>query len=715
VRISLDLYRILGLPPQATLEQIQLAYRDRSFSLPRREYSDATIAARRRIIDTAHTILTAPADSQEVAPQDNASDLMPEAQSEIVGAPEIDAAPQPLQAIEVSERDITGVLLLLYELGEYDQVLEINQSYVEANKISSQLTQPENDIDVILTVALSHLEIGRDLWKEGQYDAGSRELETSQAMLLREGLFISIRSEIQADLFKLRPYRILELLAIEDDLSPEHKQGMTLLQEMLEARHGIDGTGNDYSGLDIDDFLRFMQQLRTYMTAAEQQQLFEEESRRPSPVASYLAVYALIARGFSQRQPALIRRAKGLLVKLSGKQDVHLEQSVCALLLGQAEEAGITLEESGEQDKLDFIRDRSMGAPDLLPGLCAYCQGWLQEEVYPYYRDLRDRFADLREYFADDSVEAYLDELSSASGAVGSEWTSASPSTKNTQSAVLVAEPESNFARRSVTSSEMEDRISALVSEPSLYSTNSNGRVPVLERPLEIDDKQRNGPSLTRTHQKTRGKDHKGSPPGKPKGRAKLQVSRLLILLFASVSVVASVSAALAWGWQTLNSSAKEEALKPIEQPVATLLDTRKVVTPTIVAQPGPLSKEDATKLVESWQVAKSKALGNSHEIALLENILANPALSDWRSRAKDLKASNAYLQYIPKSLVIKKFIPNGNNKASAIAKVEETRNYFTNGSLDTSSSDPDTSYEVEYVLVKVSNKWLIADMLVDK
>jgi ARC6-like, IMS domain len=714
VRISLDLYRILGLPPQATLEQIQLAYRDRSFSLPRREYSDATIAARKRIIDKAYTILTtAPADSQEVAPQDNASDLIPEAQSEIAGATEVAAAP-PLQSIEVSERDITGVLLLLYELGEYARVLEINQSYVEANKISSQLTQPDNNTDIILTVALAHLEIGRDLWKEGQYDAGSRELETSQAMLLREGLFISIRSEIQADLFKLRPYRILELLAIADDLSPEHKQGMTLLQEMLEARRGIDGTGNDYSGLDIDDFLRFMQQLRTYMTAAEQQQLFEEEARRPSPVASYLAVYALIARGFSQRQPALIRRAKGLLMKLSGKQDVHLEQSVCALLLGQAEEAGNTLEQSGEQDKLEFIRDSSRGAPDLLPGLCAYCQGWLQEEVYPYYLDLRDRFADLREYFADDSVEAYLDELSSTSGAVGSEWTLAAPSTKNTQPAVLVAEPESNFAHRSVGSSEMEDRISAIMSETSVYS-NSSSRVPVLDRLPEMGDEPRNRPSLNGTHQKTREKAPKGAPPGKSKGRAKLQVSRLLILLFASVSVLASVSAVLAWGWRTLNSSAKEEVLKPIEQPVATLLATKKAAVPSVLAQPGPLSKEDATKLVESWQVAKSKALGNSYEIALLENILANPALSDWQYRVKDLKAKNAYLQYIPKSLVIKKFIPNGNDKASAIAQVEETRNYFSKGSLDPSSSYPDTSYEVEYVLVKVSNKWLIADMLVDK
>jgi hypothetical protein len=174
------------------------------------------------------------------------------------------------------------------------------------------------------------LELGRQSWKRGQYEAAAQSLESSQDLLLREGLFLTIRSEIQADLFRLRPYRILELLAAGARNSADHRQGLLLLKEMLDARRGIDGSGNDYSGLNIDDFLRFIQQLRGYMTTEEQQLLFEEEAKRPSLVASYLAVYALIARGFSQSQPALIRRAKGLLVRLSSRQDVQLEQAVCS-------------------------------------------------------------------------------------------------------------------------------------------------------------------------------------------------------------------------------------------------------------------------------------------------------------------------------------------------------------------------------------------------
>jgi hypothetical protein len=186
---------------------------------------------------------------------------------------------------------------------------------------------------------------------------------------------------------------------------------------------GIDGTGDDQSGLSIDDFLRFIQQLRGYLSAAEQQTLFETEARRPSAVATYLAVYALLARGFAQRQPSLIARAKQMLMRLGRRQDVHLEQSVCALLLGQTEEASRALELSQEYEPLAFIREHSQGAPDLLPGLCLYGERWLQKSVFPHFRDLANQKASLKEYFADEQVQGYLENLPDPSGETNNEWT----------------------------------------------------------------------------------------------------------------------------------------------------------------------------------------------------------------------------------------------------------------------------------------------------
>ena len=57
MRIPLDYYRILGLPIQATAEQLSQAHRDRTLQLPRREYSEVAIEARKALIDEAYTVL----------------------------------------------------------------------------------------------------------------------------------------------------------------------------------------------------------------------------------------------------------------------------------------------------------------------------------------------------------------------------------------------------------------------------------------------------------------------------------------------------------------------------------------------------------------------------------------------------------------------------------------------------------------------------------
>ena len=152
------------------------------------------------------------------------------------------------------------------------------------------------------------------------------------------------------------------------------------------------------------------------MTAAEQQEIFEAEASRPSAVATYLAVYALLARGFSFHQPALVRRAKHLLQRVGTRQDVHLEQAVCALLLGQAEEAGHALELSQEYEPLAFIREHSQGSPDLLPGLCLYAERWLREEVFSHFRDLTNQQTALKDYFADPQVQSFFRDNAGGSG-----------------------------------------------------------------------------------------------------------------------------------------------------------------------------------------------------------------------------------------------------------------------------------------------------------
>jgi hypothetical protein len=431
VQIPLDYYRILGLPIQATADQLQQAHRDRGLQLPRREFSTSAIEARKQLIDQAYAVL-----SDRDRRRDYNSKFLANAYT-------VDMAPEPLpegrilglevsadageaalrslatepggseaqsSKIEIESDQLVGALLLLLELGEYEQVLQLGQPLL-SNPYGSAATADPGKADVVLTLSLACLELGREQWQQRHYEIAAESLQTGHELLAQGNHFSAIRAEIQTELYKLRPYRVLELLARPLDQTRERRQGIKLLKAMLEDRGGIEGTEDDLSGLAINDFLRFIQQLRDYLTASEQQELFEHEARRPSPVATYLTVYALLARGFARHQPALVRRAKQLLLRLGAQQDVHLEQAVCSLLLGQTEEANRALELSQEYEPLAYIREHSRQSPDLLPGLCLYAERWLKDELFPHFRDFKDQQATLKDYFADAQVQAYLETM----------------------------------------------------------------------------------------------------------------------------------------------------------------------------------------------------------------------------------------------------------------------------------------------------------------
>ena len=407
MRIPLDYYRILGVPIEATDGQLSQAYRDRSLQLPEQEYSSAALDARKQLLELAYQVLSNPETraayneqlSQWVAPGS--------------GLEEIDAIP----SLEIPQEQLMGALLILQELGEYELVLRLAHPYLDSNYTMTVATSGEENQgflreDLVLTISLTCLELGREQWQQRQYENAAVSGQTGQDLLLRFGLFPGLRREIQADLYKLRPYRILELVALPLEEVDRRAKGLQLLQEMLQERGGIDGQGNDQSGLNIDNFLRFIQQLRSYLTAPEQQRLFEAEARRPSAVATYLAVSTLIGRGFAEKKPALILQAKEMLLQLAQRQDVHLEQAICALLLGQTEEANRAVELSQEYEELASIRKHSEGEPDLLPGLCLYGEDWLLHEVLSHFRDLQNNPLSLKEYFGEKQVQAYLENLS---------------------------------------------------------------------------------------------------------------------------------------------------------------------------------------------------------------------------------------------------------------------------------------------------------------
>ena len=169
MRIPLDYYRILGLPIQATAEQMRQAHQDRTQQLPRREYSEVAITARKELIDEAYAVLSDPeqrqaydvnflakayqdqSDRAETKPGINIekpkiekpTNTKPEsiAQEPLESIGSIQSPPTEAMvsgksssvalggvfdpntpSIEISDRQFVGALSILQELGEYELV-----------------------------------------------------------------------------------------------------------------------------------------------------------------------------------------------------------------------------------------------------------------------------------------------------------------------------------------------------------------------------------------------------------------------------------------------------------------------------------------------------------------------------------------------------------------------------------------------------------------
>lgn len=777
MRIPLDYYRILGLPIQTSAEQLQQAYRDRTVQLPQREYSAAAIEARNQLIAAAYAVLSDPEQRQRYDASYFASTYEVEANNDF----ESTAIEHPLllssafepntPSIEIADDLFVGALLMLQELGEYELVLEHGLSFLSTSSITqTQVQLGESHIvrsDVVLTVALAYLELGREQWQQGQYENTATSLEFGQKLLAREGLFPVVAEDIQADLDKLRPYRILELLAQPDAHIAARQQGLILLQAILEERKGIEGTGNDGSGLSVEDFLRFIQQLRSYLSAAEQQSLFEAESQRPSAVATYLAVYALIARGFAERLPVLIRQAKVMLVRLGKRQDLYLEQAICALLLGQTIQASRDLELSQEYEPLAFIREHSQGSPDLLPGLCLYSENWLQKEVFPNFRDLADWQASLKEYFADQQVQAYLEALpteleaaedwkvDSNSSRVGGDaeaneayetsqqlaathsHNSLSPSQKLKTRTATAKDRSLTTPRRETRATRHEKEFDRSQQERPSPLNSGVAVLPETERPerastnssVDWVGKEQSPPRSRRRAKNRSSRKANGRDRTEPlfhsqdndvvwasSDRRVVKKNRLLLLLASSVLgiVVLWFLASLAAGLfrrTTPAPVASPQLMVDLNQPAVPIPKPEK--KPPAVAQ--TLNQATATQVIQSWLSTKSAAFGQNHAVNQLGQILAEPALSQWQQRARNDKASNRTRQYKHSikinSVQTKASAPN---QAQLIATVNEIAQVYEKGRLNRQASYNET-LQVRYDLVRQGDRWLILAMKVLK
>ena len=774
MRIPLDYYRILSVPVKATTAQLEQAYNDRLLQQPRREYSDLAIAARQQLIQYSYQLLSDPEqradyDAQFLLTMQPLEVLQPEELEELEEVEELedeatDTAVETIMesstasallgnpTIEIAPTQVVGGLLVLHELGEYESVLSIgidafNEREAALESIPEDESLDATQEDLILSLTLAYMELGREQWHRREYENAALSGQLGIDLLQQKSLFPHLQQELEQDLAKLRPYRVLELISQNPANSGARAEGFRLLQSMLLQRQGIEGKGEDRSGLNFDQFLCFVQQLRTYLTSAEQQQLFDNENQSKSAIANYLAVYALLGRGFALKQPKLVLRAQSKLNYLSTKQDVSWEQSIAALLLGHTERAIYKLKNSPDRSQLEQVQQHSLGSSDLLPGLCFYGEQWLLQDVLAQFGDLSATELTLKEYFADREVQIYLEQLSQpALTEVETEPVAAPPEpveniAEEADSGIMnlwrnlfsgeksTSVGSSNTARAASANRELVGMTAVREKRSSTATIERNQTGVFSARPKSHQAKQqsqgnhhqpdsRKSLSLPLHPKKARAvpasvmRKAKGQPNRSRKKRSSEVIwkGRLFVLgLIFGASAIGYLGTKLFLF--PSNRVAKEAQL-------AIALDQPSVEIPTakpkpIVAKPKPIVakptfSEQSQKVIQDWLSSKSAAFGKEHQIEQLNSILAEPLLTTWRERATVYQQEGIYREY-EHAIVMRsaKVDPNDNNKATVEAEVKETAQHYQAGQLDQAQSYDDNLL-LRYQLLRQGEKWLI-------
>ncbi len=763
MRIPIDYYRILGVLIDADQNSIDAAYHDRKEQQPRREYSELALQSRQNLMDEAYAVLSRPSQRGEYNKQLLEQHPIPKTEIALPkltneGQPQLDIDPHtPL--LQIQPQELGGALSILQELGEYEIVSNLGRrelknrlNYAPEDKEIWQLDRQ----DIILSIALASLQRGREEYQKRDYEKSAFCQQEGFNLLRQEGVFPYLQEEIQNELYSLRPYRILGLLALEVDSVEERQGGLHLLKDMLQERGGIEGKGDDRSGLSNEEFLRFIEQLRGYLTIEEQLELFEVEANRPSGTGVYLLAYTLLAKGFAHKQPQAIVRVQELLKRFDPRQDVYLERAICALLLGQTESASNLLVKSQETESIAFIQEHSQGEPDLLPGLCLYGERWLEGEVLSEFRDLHQQKLRLKDYFADRSVQQYLEDLANSQDfsqeeeflstpvvteAIENEVVRAAPAKahkskkkprndsfwhngkpKQTQriadamgngkSATATAERGSGNGRTTTSTVIEDDRAeyfhsTAYLSQPDWAKVNDG----------EFDRRHPRRKSVfalipavfskkpVRSRNNRRG-NHNSNP------------KLLLLGLTGFMAIVLLTWFVLKPKQQTTEVAVTEEQpLVSLQEPAIELPNTQKTVTNTnntqSTAVKSEINESGARQLVEKWLAVKSLAMGSQHDSSQLTEILDGSLLKLWQGRSRNLKNSSDYWQYQHTVTGVTILSPSNGKSASIQAKVKENATYYRGERVDKAKSY-DQNLIVNYDLVYKNNHWTIANIRVN-
>ncbi len=395
--LPIDHFRLLGVSPSADAAAILHRLQTRCDGPPDQGFTHEALLKRNELLSRSADLLT---DRDDRAEYESALIRL--------------SASHPNETVGLdlpASSEVAGLILLWEAHGA-----------LEAFQMASHGLQPPQapalgsgrEADLTLLAALACRDAAVEEQSQRRYEAAAQLLVEGIQLQQRMGKLPDQQRRLEGDLEALLPFRILDLISRDLSDQASHQQGLTLLDELVSRRGGLDGTDfvtsvEGSGSMTQDDFESFFQQIRRFLTVQEQIDLFTGWSDEGEAEAGFLAVVALTAAGFSRRKPECLEQARDRLQLLPDSElDPKPLLGCLDLLLGNVREA---------EHHFAAIRDAAVQAwflqysGDNLAAQCEYCRAWLGRDVLPGYRDVDATAIDLDAWFADRDVQNHVERL----------------------------------------------------------------------------------------------------------------------------------------------------------------------------------------------------------------------------------------------------------------------------------------------------------------
>ncbi len=387
MELPLDHFRLIGVSPSATSEEILRAFQLRLDKTPDEGFTNEVLTQRSELLRLTADLLT---DSDSRREYEN---LL------LNGATGLDFS---------SNKEVAG-LILLWESGSPKEAFKITRKALQPPQTPALGSSREADLTLLS--ALSSRDAAIQEQEQRSYSNAADFLQEGIQLLQRMGKLEELRKNLEEDLVSLLPYRILDLLSRDLNENESHKKGLTMLENLIIKRGGLEGKNKSeyHNYLNQQEFESFFQQIKPYLTVQEQIDLFLVLQKMGSSEAGFLAFLSLTAIGFARRKPEKLFEARKILKKLnlSGLDSMPLIGCL-DLLLADIDQSSARFLSSSD----DKLRDWLNNYPgEKLEAICIYCKNWLENDVLVGYRDIDLKEIDLNSWFQDREIQEFIEQL----------------------------------------------------------------------------------------------------------------------------------------------------------------------------------------------------------------------------------------------------------------------------------------------------------------